>query len=406
MSLPKSIALIQGHIPHYRIQLFTALQAEAARRGYRLTVYSGDQALPKALPFSHRMFPVRPLGKDTSGAFWIEGLAQAVAGSDIIIAPHGVQCVTIPYLWLQRKRLCSSWIWWGHGYNFQATTQASINQWLTTTVKDFLLMRGDGVITYTHGGAQYWCDRGLSPERVAPFFNTIDVEGLQETGRQVTEHQVAQTRERLGLGGKQVLLFSGRLYAEKQVDFLLQAFAKVQHARPDTALLILGDGQERGRLEDLRRSLDLHDVHFLGELTDPRDTSIYFKLAQLLAIPGLVGLAIVHGFAFNLPLITTERTFHSPEIEYLSKENGSMTAHDLDAYAAEIVRILSTPENLKTMQLHCDESARRLTLAASAKRFMQAVIQFSDPTESVTSDRRRSQRTSFSSSAITTSMRR
>lgn len=397
MSRQKSIALIQGHIPHYRVQLFAALQAEAERRGYRLTVYSAEQPSSTAMPFSHRMLPAHYLRNNKNGAYWIKGLAEAVAGSDIIIAPHGVQCATIPYLWLQRKRLCTSWIWWGHGHNFQATTQAPISQWLTGTVKHFLLMRGDGVITYTHGGAQYWCDRGLPADRVAPFLNTIDVEGLREAGRQVTNAQLAQARERLGLGGKHVLLFSGRLYAEKQVDFLLQAFSKIQHACPETALLILGDGQERERLEALRRALHLRDVHFLGEITDPRETSVYFKLAQLLVIPGLVGLAIVHGFAFNLPLVTTERTFHSPEIEYLSCQNGRMTAHDPEAYADEIVRVLSSPEDLDIMRLHCDESARDLTIAASANRFMQAVTQFSSPAESVTSDRRRSQRTSFPS---------
>ncbi len=406
MAQPKSIALIQGHIPHYRVQLFAALQAEAERRGYCLTVYSGEQASSQAMPFSHRMLPVHYLGNNMNGACWIEGLARAVAGSDIIIAPHGLQYATIPYLWLQRKRLCTSWIWWGHGYNFQASTQNPISQWLTETVKHFLLMRGDGVITYTHGGAQYWCDRGLPAERVAPFLNTIDVEGLREAGRQVTDTQLAQARERLGLGGKHVLLFSGRLYAEKQVDFLLRAFSRIQQARPETALLILGDGQERRCLEELRRALHLRNVHFLGEITDMHETSIYFKLAQLLVIPGLVGLAIVHGFAFNLPLMTTERNFHSPEIEYLSRQNGRMTAHDPEAYADEIVRILSSPQDLDVMRLHCDESARGLTLAASAKRFMQAVTQFSSPAGSVTSDRRRSQRTSFSSPAITTSMRR
>ena len=403
MSHVKSIALIQLHIPHYRVPLFAALQAEAARRGYALTVYSGEQ---QPMPFSHRKLSLRYLSHDKSGGCWMEGLAEAVAGSDIIIAPHGLQCLTIPFLWLQRNRLCTSWIWWGHGYNFQASAQGSIAEWITSAIKNFLLTRGDGVITYTHGGAQYWCNRGLPPERVAPFLNTIDVEGLREARRQVTDDQLSLVRERLALGKKQVLLFSGRLYAEKQVDFLLEAFSKIQQACPETALLILGEGQERARLEQLCGSLHLHDVHFLGEITDPHETSIYFKLAELLVIPGLVGLAIVHGFAFNLPLMTTERPFHSPEIEYLSSLNGRMTRHDTDAYAGEIIRVLSSPQEIEAMRLHCAESAQQLTLAASSSRFVQAVAQFSNPTGSLTSNRRRSQRTSFSSSAATPSLRR
>ena len=218
----------------------------------------------------------------------------------------------------------------------------------------------------------------MPKEKVVSFFNTLDVEGLWQAGGRVTDNELAQARERLNLKHKQVLLFSGRLYPEKHVDFLLRAFVHIQSKQPETALLILGDGQERCGLERLCETLRLHHVHFLGEITDPAESSIYFRLAQLLVIPGLVGLAIVHGLAFNVPLVTTERDFHSPEIEYLSNENGCMTVHDPQVYADEIVRLLSSASQLSVMQQHCAQTARHLTMTASASRFMQALHQFTN----------------------------
>ena len=394
----KSIAIIQRHIPHYRVALFSALEAEAQRFGYRLTVFSGHDNTQQRMPFAHCALPMHHVGFSSQGPGWLAGLEQALAGSDVIVAPHELHCLSIPYLWMRRRQLCSSWIWWGHGYNFQASTQHPIYHWAANSIKGFLVARANGMITYTQGGAQYWRERGMPADQILPFLNTIDVEGLWQKSSQVTETSLAEARERLGLRNKKILLFSGRLYAEKQVDFLLQALAHVQQACPDTALLILGDGEERPRLEALCRRLHLHDVHFLGEITDTIESSTYFKLAQLLVIPGLVGLAIVHGFAFNLPLITTQRNFHSPEIEYLSEHNGSMTAHHPQAYAAEIIRVLSSPAQYSTMQEQAGETARQLTLSASATRFMLAIDRFTNPSIPVANDRRRYERTALGSS--------
>lgn len=233
----------------------------------------------------------------------------------------------------------------------------------------------------------------MSADQVMPFLNTIDVEGLWRAGRQVTDIRLARTRTRLGLRDKKILLFSGRLYAEKRVDFLLEAFARIQQHCPKTALLILGDGVERPKLEALCHKLHLRDVYFLGEITDTRESSMYFKLAQLLVIPGLVGLAIVHGFAFNLPLITTEQAGHGPEIEYLTKHNGAMTPHEPEAYAAEIIRVLSSPSLHHAMQTQAGETAQQLTVSASAMRFMLAVNRFTSPPTPVAHNRRRYERT-------------
>lgn len=394
----KSIAIIQRHIPHYRVELFSALEVEARRFGYRLTVFSGRDTPHKEMPFAHCALPMHHVSFSTQGPGWLAGLKEAVAGSDVIVAPHELHCLSIPYLWMRRRELCSTWIWWGHGYNFQASTQHPIYHWAANSIKDFLVTRANGMITYTQGGAQYWQERGMSADQVLPFLNTIDVEGLWQKRCQVTETCLAEARERLGLRNKKILLFSGRLYAEKQVDFLLESLTHVQRALPDTALLILGDGAERPRLEALCQALRLHDVHFLGEITDALESSVYFKLAHLLVIPGLVGLAIVHGFAFNLPLITTKRNFHSPEIEYLSECNGSMTAHDQQTYAAEIIRILSCPAQHHAMQAQAGETARLLTLRASATRFMLAVDRFTNPLVPVTKNRRRYERTALDSS--------
>ncbi|NGZ96157.1 MAG: hypothetical protein CV089_08530 [Nitrospira sp. WS110] len=376
----RRVAIIQREIPHYRIRFFEELYTQGKTEGFELMVYTAaPPAEAAAAPaFPYRALPVRYFGKKKSGAYWMRGLEAAVAGTDVIVAPQELQCLTVPYLWARRKGLCTSWIWWGHGYNFQAPLRSSIATVTKEAIKRFMTRRADGVITYTAKGAEYWRQQGLPEERVIPYYNTIDVEGLRKIRSEISEQQLSDVRKKLGLEGKRVLLFSGRLYAEKKVDFLLKAFAILKKTLPDVALLIIGDGAERLKLEKLAKQLDLGDVHFLGELVDPRETATYFSLADLMVIPGLVGLAIVHGFAFGLPLVTTRHDFHSPEIEYLSADNGIMTTHDERELSNAINSILADRHRHMEMRKDANHAAMELLLGLSAKRFTRAIDSFTN----------------------------
>lgn len=368
------VAILQRDIPHYRIRFFEEVAAQASATGMDVILYSAEtSARNAAYKFAHKSLPVHLFTKSKNGPFWMKGLTAALKGSDVIVAPQELQCLNVPYLWAIRHRLCKTWIWWGHGYNFQASVRSFGSTKIKEAIKHFMTRRADGLITYTAGGADYWRKRGMPEDRVIPYYNTIDVEGLRKTGAEVTEEQRKELRHRLRLEGKRVLLFSGRLYAEKKVDFLLRAFALLKKAYPHVALLIIGDGEERRRLEQLAAELALQDVHFLGELVDPKDTAAYFSLADAMVIPGLVGLAIVHGFAYSLPMITTQHDFHSPEIEYLSPQCGVISEPDPIHYSGAILRVLENSADFWQLRQGAFEQGSRLYIKDSAERFLGGV---------------------------------
>jgi glycosyltransferase involved in cell wall biosynthesis len=232
--------------------------------------------------------------------------------------------------------------------------------------------RADGLITYTERGAEYWRRRGFPKDRVIPYYNTIDVEELRRAAAEISETQLIEHRRKLRLNGKHVLLFSGRLYAEKKVDFLLRAFAHLKKSCSNVALLIIGDGEERDRLQRSAKELELQDVHFLGEIVDLKDTVAYFALADLMVLPSMVGLAIVHGFALGLPMITTSAPGHGPEIEYLSNNSGVITDHHEAALSGAIQHIVNHPAGLDRMRKSALAQADKLSLDRSVDRFIQA----------------------------------
>lgn len=118
----------------------------------------------------------------------------------------------------------------------------------------------------------------------------------------------AEVRRSLGLEpGTPLVLFVGRLAAQKAVEDLLAAADLLHHIRPQVRYLIVGDGPLRGRLEEQTRGLHLGGVvHFLGHREDvPR----LMAACDLLVLPSLYeGLpnVVLEAMVAGKPVVATD----------------------------------------------------------------------------------------------------
>lgn len=93
----------------------------------------------------------------------------------------------------------------------------------------------------------------------------------------------------------------GRLEPRKGVDVALRALADV----PDVGLDVVGDGEERSRLETLARELGVASrVHFHGYLADPRPVLAAADAAVASSRKEGLGIAFLEAMAMGLPLVT------------------------------------------------------------------------------------------------------
>ena len=99
--------------------------------------------------------------------------------------------------------------------------------------------------------------RGVAQVTVVP--NGVDVERFAPD-----PDGAADVRRGLGLEGAQVVGFAGSLKAWHGVDALLRAAALLADRRPQLRLLIVGDGPERARLEDVAAATLPGRVRFAG----------------------------------------------------------------------------------------------------------------------------------------------
>ena len=108
-------------------------------------------------------------------------------------------------------------------------------------------------------------------------------------------------------GYDKIFLSLGRLDPVKNLNWLLELFSAIVKQRPKYLVVIVGDGQERLRLEQKASFLELgHSVRFEPSTLDPWS---YLKTADCLLFPSLsegYGLVVVEAIAAGTPVVMTD----------------------------------------------------------------------------------------------------
>ena len=141
-----------------------------------------------------------------------------------------------------------------------------------------------------------------------------------------------------------------------------------------------------GLLEAADRYDPEHGANFMtfayyrirGAIYDEWELARYFKLADLLVLPGGVGLTCVHAFANDVPIVTTTKEVVDQGPEYVYVEhlyNGLILPSDDPAlHAREIRDLLENPEALNRLAVGTRETARRLSMAKMVEGYEEAVL--------------------------------
>lgn len=139
-----------------------------------------------------------------------------------------------------------------------------------------------------------------------------------------------------------VLLSVGRLGKEKNLDLLLDAFAKLSARRPEARLLLAGDGPHRSELEQHARTLGCGErVVFLGAL-EQHELGPYYRNADVFVFGSLTetqGLVLVEALAHGLPVVAVDcpvtREIILGDAGMLTREDAGEFAESLDAFLDE-----------------------------------------------------------------------
>jgi len=155
-------------------------------------------------------------------------------------------------------------------------------------------------------------------------------------------------------GEHPVILFVGRLHAEKGIFDLLRAYGLIQEAVPDARLVFIGDGPHRNQAEQYVRTPGWDGkVNFLGTIKN-RDLPAYFRAATVFACPArttrrweeYVGMTNIQAMACGVPVVST---FSGAIPEYVPDGEAGLLVPERDPQAlAEAIQRLLADNELRT----------------------------------------------------------
>jgi phosphatidyl-myo-inositol dimannoside synthase len=155
------------------------------------------------------------------------------------------------------------------------------------------------VSRYTRAAVLSWA--AIAPERVLVMSNTV--------GEVFTPGDGAAMRAALGLQGKCVLLTVGRVDSRERYkghDLVIGAISELVAQGHDVAYIVIGEGDDRSRLEALARERGLAErVRFLGSVGRQHLIEAY-RMTDLFVMPSTgegFGIAFLEAMASGTPAL-------------------------------------------------------------------------------------------------------
>jgi len=209
--------------------------------------------------------------------------------------------------------------------------------------------------------------RALERELSAHGFERLAVVGRGvDTARFSPRHRSLELRREWGVpDDAPLLLYVGRIAAEKNVGLALDAFDSARAESPMAHFVAVGDGPQREALERLHPS-----VRFVGARHGESLAACYAS-ADLFVFPSLTdtfGNVTLEALASGVPVLAFDVAAAAEHV--VDGVSGRLVAtRDDGAFAAALRDLVVAPERLEAMRGHAVDAARRATWDEVLARF-------------------------------------
>jgi len=200
---------------------------------------------------------------------------------------------------------------------------------------------------------------GVSPERVVVIPNATSF--------------VIKNTMRSGVGAPLRMLAVGRISVQKNYEFLIEVAHALKYAHGlNFMLTVVGDGDDRARLEALVRARDLADeVQFVGakmgaELQAAYEAADIFILVSLMEG---VSIVLLEAMSKGLPIVASKVIGTRDVVEH--ERNGLLAPLQVEAMSAAVMRLASDPAFYQRISLNNLEDVRRYDWSAILQQPLQ-----------------------------------
>ena len=238
--------------------------------------------------------------------------------------------------------------------------RACWKNWLILALEKFTARLKDLIIVNSEIDRQLALKYKIVPEkRLIKIYNGIDADSLNFLSRDEARSMLHLQHFNEG----KIVGTVANFYKTKGLEYLIGAFNKLP--AQNLKLVIIGDGRERSKLENLIKKYELNDrVILTGRIPDAYQ---YLKAFDVFVLPSLkegFPWIILEAIAAKIPLVTTN-VGALPEI--LDK-NFLVKPKDIDGLAKKISRMLESPTMPELKTEFTSKKMLAETLAALRRR--------------------------------------
>jgi glycosyltransferase involved in cell wall biosynthesis len=184
-------------------------------------------------------------------------------------------------------------------------------------------------------------------------------------------------RAQLGLAADtRVVLFAGKLTAAKQPRELLEAFLALD--APGTALVFVGDGEEKTALHDLARAAPPGRVHFLP-FANQSEMPARYLLTDIFALPSrgvyeTWGLAVNEAMHMGVPCLVSDLVGCQRDLVIDGETGWVCRAGDAAHLREKLAAALATPPaQMEKIKQAVAEKVSHYTYAQTTEGFLRAL---------------------------------
>ena len=170
-------------------------------------------------------------------------------------------------------------------------------------IEKFVLKRIDAVIAVDGEAKKFYTQ--MYPQ-IQDRIMAIPVGINTKLFKPVNRHE---TRKKYHLNeNEKIILYVGRLNAEKGLNLLLKSFKEVKKEMEDCKLVLVGEGKDRDNLENFAKNIGLEDVVFMGALERDKIPGI-INCADVFALCSLyegMPTVVLEALACGVPVVSTD----------------------------------------------------------------------------------------------------
>lgn len=241
-------------------------------------------------------------------------------------------------------------------------------RWVARKITKRLLENVDSVIVPTEKVKNRHIENGVRCE-----FNIIPSGiDLERHKQRISSEERNQIRQRYGIPeDKTVLINLGRIAAEKNINELIEYFARVSVKAPNTLLMIVGDGPAREDLQNKVSDMNMSEKIIFTGMVSPSDVHKYYQSADIFVSASTSetqGLTYIEAAANALPLLCRYDECLNNVI--VQGENG-FAYNDENEFANALDVLLSSRDTLRSMGQRGEAIVQQFDKKIFAERVMR-----------------------------------